>query len=145
MSNMPEGRPATIASGPTLPDPTTLDTCYAVASKYKLLEKFPPAIRELFANKKLQETPKEGAEAFQRSQSFVVLSNHDVLHAAHRAAGERRLHRDRRRTARFAGGAGLHRLDVRLLPRRLGPRASGLRHLGDRLPQGHGGRAGMKS
>jgi hydroxypyruvate reductase len=87
LSDVPEGRPATIASGPTLPDPTTLDTCYAVASKYKLLEKFPPTIRELFENKELEETPKEGAEAFRRSQSFVVLSNHDVLHAAHRAAG----------------------------------------------------------
>ena len=87
LSDVPEGRPATIASGPTLPDPTTVDTCYAVASKYKLREKFPPAIRELFENKKLWETPKEGAEGFQRSQSLVILSNHDVLHAAHCAAG----------------------------------------------------------
>jgi len=89
LSDVPEGRPATIASGPTLPDPTTLETCYEVATRYKLLEKFPPAIRELFQNKKLRETPKEGAEAFRRSQTLVVLSNHDALHAAHRAAGAR--------------------------------------------------------
>jgi hydroxypyruvate reductase len=87
LSDVPEGRPATIASGPTLPDPTTVDTCYAVANKYKLPEKFSPLIRGLFDGKKLLETPKPGDQAFQRSVSCVVLSSHDVLHAAHRVAG----------------------------------------------------------
>ena len=89
LSDVPEGRPATIASGPTLPDPSTVETCYEVVARYKLLGKFPSAVRDLFQKKKLRETPKEGAEAFRRSQTFVVLSNHDVLHAAHRAAGAR--------------------------------------------------------
>lgn len=89
LSDVPEGQPATVASGPTLPDPTTVETCYEVAARYQLREKFPPAIRELFEKKKLQETPKPGAAGFQRSQSFVLLSSRDVLHAAHRAAGAR--------------------------------------------------------
>jgi hydroxypyruvate reductase len=87
LSDVPEGKLATIASGPTLPDPTTAETCYEVAARYQLAEKFPPAIRELFEKKALRETPKEGAEAFKRSQVFLLLSSHDVLHAAHRAAG----------------------------------------------------------
>ncbi len=87
LSDVPEGKLATIASGPTLPDPTTVETCYAVAARYQLAAEFPPAIRELFEKKALRETPKEGAEAFKRSQTFLLLSSHDVLHAAHRAAG----------------------------------------------------------
>jgi hydroxypyruvate reductase len=87
LSDVPEGKLATIASGPTLPDPTTAETCYEVAARYQLAEKFPPAIRELFEKKALRETPKEGVEVFERSQVFLLLSSHDVLHAAHRAAG----------------------------------------------------------
>ncbi|MEE9233961.1 MAG: DUF4147 domain-containing protein, partial [Candidatus Acidoferrales bacterium] len=89
LSDVPEGRLATVASGPTLPDPTTVETCYQVAERYDLLARFPASIRQLFEQKKLKETPKPGAEAFQRSQVFLVASNRDVLHAAHRAAGAR--------------------------------------------------------
>lgn len=87
ISDVPEGKLATIASGPTLPDPSTIETCYEVAARYGLQDKFPAAIRALFTEKKLRETPKEGAEAFGRAQTFLLLSSHDVLHAAHRAAG----------------------------------------------------------
>lgn len=89
LSDVPEGNLATIASGPTLPDPTTIEMCTVVAERYNLLGKFPPAIRELFEKKKLQETPKPGAAAFEKSQVFVVGSSRDVLHAAHRQAGAR--------------------------------------------------------
>ncbi len=89
LSDVPEGKPEVIASGPTLPDPSTVETCYEVAARYQLVEQFPRAIRELFEKRSLTETPKAGAAAFARSQALVVLSNHDVLHAAHRAAGGR--------------------------------------------------------
>ena len=94
LSDVPEGNLATIASGPTLPDPTTIEMCTVVAERYNLLGKFPPAIRELFEEKKLKETPKPdsgkpGAAAFAKSQVFVVGSSRDVLHAAHRQAGAR--------------------------------------------------------
>ena len=87
LSDVPEGKLATIASGPTLPDPTTVETCYAVAARYQLTEKLPPVFRALFEKRKLAETPKAGADAFARSQVFCLLSSKDVLHAAHRAAG----------------------------------------------------------
>jgi hydroxypyruvate reductase len=89
LSDVPEGKPATIASGPTLPDPTTLETCYEVVRRYGLLPRFPESIRALFERNALEETPKPGAAAFARAQSCVLLSSHDVLHAAHRAAGAR--------------------------------------------------------
>ncbi|MFQ5724363.1 MAG: glycerate kinase, partial [Terriglobia bacterium] len=89
LSDVPEGNLAATASGPTVPDPTTVETCYRVAEQYDLLPRFPASIRALFEQKKLQETLKPGAEAFRRSQVFLVASNRDVLHAAHRAAGAR--------------------------------------------------------
>lgn len=92
LSDVPEGKLATIASGPTLPDPTTVETCYEVVRRYALLPQFPGSIRPLFEKKALKETPKAGAEAFERAQTSLLLSSHDVTHAAHRAAGARGFH-----------------------------------------------------
>ncbi|MGH9804874.1 MAG: glycerate kinase type-2 family protein [Candidatus Acidiferrales bacterium] len=92
LSDVPEGKLATIASGPTLPDPTTVETCYEVVRRYQLLPQFPASIRALFEKQQLHETPKAGAAAFARAQTFLLLSSHDVIHAAHRAAGARGFH-----------------------------------------------------
>ncbi len=89
VSDVPDGQLDAVCSGPTLPDPTTVETCYEVAERYQLLPRFPPAIRRLFDERKLEETPKTSAAAFAGSQIFLLLSQHDVLHAAHRAAGAR--------------------------------------------------------
>ncbi len=89
LSDVPEGSWATIASGPTLPDPATVETCYEVAARYNLLPRLPASIRALFEERKLKETPKEGAAALQRSQVFLLLSNKDALEAAQRAAEAR--------------------------------------------------------
>ncbi|MBI2956167.1 MAG: DUF4147 domain-containing protein [Acidobacteria bacterium] len=89
LSDVPEGQWATIASGPTLADPSTVETGYEVAARYNLLPRLPASLRALFENKKLPETPKEGHDAFKRAQCAVLLSNRDALHAAHRAAGAR--------------------------------------------------------
>ncbi len=89
LSDVPEGSWATIASGPTLPDPTTVETCYEVAARYNLLPRLPASIRALFEEKKLKETPKEGTPALERSQALVLLSNKDAVEAA-RTAAERR-------------------------------------------------------
>ena len=86
LSDVPEGMPATVASGPTLPDPSTVDDCYRVAEKYNLIAKFPPSVRELFEKRRLPETPKDDAEIFKRGQSTVLLSSSDLMAAASRAA-----------------------------------------------------------
>ena len=89
LSDVPEGIPATIASGPTLPDPSTVEDCYRVIDEFGLLEKLPGSFREAFARQQLVETPKEGAGVFARGQAMVLLSNTDVLEAARRAAEAR--------------------------------------------------------
>ncbi len=92
LSDVPEGSWATIASGPTLPDPATVETCYEVAARYNLMSRLGSvgtSIRALFEERKLKETPKEGAAALQRSQVFLLLSNKDALEAAQHAAEAR--------------------------------------------------------
>ncbi len=89
LSDVPEGRWATIASGPTLPDPTTVETCYEVVARYNLAPRLPASVLALVEAKKLKETPKEGAAAFQKSQAHLLLSNQDALEAARVAAEAR--------------------------------------------------------
>ena len=46
-----------IASGPTLPDRSTVAECRELIERYRLAEKFPPAVEAFFANPQLPETP----------------------------------------------------------------------------------------
>ncbi len=89
LSDVPEGMAAATSSGPTLPDPSTVAECYEMIVQYGLLDKLPGSIRGLFEDRRLPETPKGRAEVFQRGQSFVLLSNADILEAARRAAEAR--------------------------------------------------------
>ncbi|MFQ5816847.1 MAG: glycerate kinase [Terriglobia bacterium] len=87
VSDVPEGELDTIASGPTLPDASSVEDCYQVAARYHLRPDFPLSIRRLFEQRTLAETPKGDRPVFARGRVFVLLSSRDVLHAAHRAAG----------------------------------------------------------
>jgi hydroxypyruvate reductase len=86
LSDVPEGMAGATSSGPTVPDPSTVAECYEMVVQFGLLDKLPRSIRGLFQNHRLPETPKKGAEVFQRGQSFVLLSNADILEAARREA-----------------------------------------------------------
>ena len=86
LSDVPEGQLATVASGPTLPDPSTVEDCYHLAARYRLTAEFPASLRRLFDERKLAETPKADASVFARGRTFLLLSSRDLLHAAHRAA-----------------------------------------------------------
>jgi glycerate 2-kinase len=88
VSDVPDGQPAALASGPTMPDPTTVEDCYRLAASYDLARGFPPSVRELFERHGLAETPKSDDPAFQRSRWWIVSSNAAVL-AACRAEAER--------------------------------------------------------
>jgi glycerate 2-kinase len=75
VSDVPEGAPDSLASGPTLPDSSTVEDCYALAERFSLLPSFPAAVRELFCARLLQETPKADDPAFARSRWWTVLSS----------------------------------------------------------------------
>ncbi len=46
-----------VASGPTLADPSTVEDCRELLTRYQLLEKFPPSVRRFFSQPNLPETP----------------------------------------------------------------------------------------
>jgi hydroxypyruvate reductase len=85
VSDVPQGHESALASGPTLPDPTTVADCERIAKNYGLLQKFPASIRTVFEHHRLRETPKEGDPAFARARFHMLLGEHELLHAAHHA------------------------------------------------------------
>ena len=89
VTDVPEGQESALASGPTLPDPTTVSNACEVVRRYDLLTKLPPAIRTQFEHPdSIPETPKAGNPAFdpRRSAIQILLGRHDLFHAAHRAS-----------------------------------------------------------
>jgi hydroxypyruvate reductase len=88
VSDVPDNTPDALASGPTMPDSTSVEDCYAIAAKYALVERLPPSVGELFQRRALDETPKSGDPEFNRSRWWTVLSNATVTEAA-KAEAER--------------------------------------------------------
>ena len=75
VSDVPDNTPDALASGPTMPDSTTVEDCYTIAEKYGMLQQFPNSVRELFQRHALDETPKSDNLAFHRSRWWPLLSN----------------------------------------------------------------------
>ncbi len=86
VTDVPAGRESALASGPTLPDPTTVTDVYRVVEGYGLLAKLPASIRAKLEKREISETPKAGDEAFARAQFMLLLEMHDLFHHAHKAA-----------------------------------------------------------
>ena len=86
VSDVPDGSPDALASGPTMPDSTTVEDCYQIAEKYDLLRQFPQSTRELFTRHALEETPKSDDPAFHRARWWTVLSNQTAIEEASVAA-----------------------------------------------------------
>ncbi len=82
VSDVPDHSPDALASGPTMPDSTTVERCYEIAERYRMLPHFPESVRGLFERHALRETPKQRDAAFARSQYLTVLSNASAVYAA---------------------------------------------------------------
>lgn len=67
--------PAVIGSGPTVPDPSTIDDARAVLQRYGIREEL-----------RFRETPKNGDEIFENVENIIVGSNRLALDAAARGA-----------------------------------------------------------
>ena len=87
VSDVPDNTPDALASGPTMPDSTSVRDCYDIVERHGLLEQFPRSVSELFERHALDETPKSDDPAFLNSRWSTVLSNQTALEAAARAAG----------------------------------------------------------
>jgi glycerate 2-kinase len=89
VTDVPDGQESALASGPTLPDPTTVTDACDVVHRYDLLSKLPPAVRTLLEHpERIPETPKAGNPAFdpRRTAFQIVLGRHELFHAAHHAS-----------------------------------------------------------
>jgi glycerate-2-kinase len=74
-----------VASGPSLPDPTTIDDMVAVIDRHGLPTIIPHKVLDGLRRGRLPETPASGDPIFRRSRAHLVLSNRDLRQAAERA------------------------------------------------------------
>lgn len=86
ISDVPAGKESALASGPTLPDPTTCEDVAQILQKYELRQKLPEALRKWIAAGQMPETPKPDSPAFNNAHYRLLLGMHELFHAAHRAA-----------------------------------------------------------
>src|ERR1700688_2417946 len=86
VSDVPAGKEWALASGPTLPDPTTLSDMEDVLDKYALRDKFPEAFHRWGTREALPETPKCGDPAFNNAHFSILLGLDNLFHPAHGAA-----------------------------------------------------------
>ena len=78
-----------IASGPTVPDPSTFSDCIGIVERYGLSEELPPRVLKLLqdgASGLIVETPKSGDAIFEKGQNLVIGSNRSALLASSQKA-----------------------------------------------------------
>ena len=86
VSDVPDATPDALASGPTMPDSTSIQDCERIATKYNLIEQFPGSVADLFRQHAIEETPKSDDPAFVRARWWTVLSNKVAIDEAAAAA-----------------------------------------------------------
>ncbi len=80
-----------IASGPTVGDPTTFDQCLDIIKKYQLSDTLPPAVMNHLrqgAAGAISETPKPDDPLFSRVSNCIIASNCQAVEAAAEKARE---------------------------------------------------------
>jgi hydroxypyruvate reductase len=85
ISDVPGDAPAVIASGPTVPDPTTCADALAICKRYGIT--LPPAARAGLESGRF-ETPKPGDAIFARSETHLIATPQQSLEAAAALARE---------------------------------------------------------
>ena len=86
VTDVPVGHESALGSGPTLPDPTTIDYVQRVCKDYSLEAKLPHNLQRWIAEGKMPETPKEGDAVFANSHFVLLLGMDELFHPAHHAA-----------------------------------------------------------
>ena len=89
LSDVPGNRLEVIASGPTVPDPTTFMDAWNVLNWYGLTDMVPVAVKkrlERGIQGLIEETPKPGDPAFRRTHAEIIGSNQTALEAAQKTA-----------------------------------------------------------
>ncbi len=86
VTDVPVGKEAALASGPTLPDPTTAADVQRILAQYDLRRRFPASLQLWFTAGPIPETPKPDHPAFGNAHFELLLGMEDLFHCAHHAA-----------------------------------------------------------
>jgi hydroxypyruvate reductase len=86
VSDVPAGKKWALASGPTLPDPTTLSDMDKILDEYALRDEFPEAFHRWVTHGALPETPKADDPAFTNAHFSILLGLDNLFHPAHGAS-----------------------------------------------------------
>jgi len=89
VTDVPVGKEHALASGPTVPDPSTTADVNRILDQYGLRRKFPEALVRWLDAGKMPETPKPGDPAFRKARFQLLLGMHDLFHATHHASEAR--------------------------------------------------------
>jgi glycerate 2-kinase len=85
VTDVPVGSESALASGPTLPDPTTIADVSQILEQYDLRRQFPATLLRWLDAGNMPETPKAGHPAFRNAHFLLLLGMDDLFHAAHHA------------------------------------------------------------
>jgi len=83
-----------IASGPTVPDPTTFEESIEILQHHRLWQKAPASVKKVLRDGKkglIPETPKPGDETFEKVHNIVVGNTMTATQAAYRSFRKARL------------------------------------------------------
>jgi glycerate 2-kinase len=86
VTDVPAEQESALASGPSLPDRSTISDVERIVADYKMLEQFPPVLCRCFRERTLHETPKETDPAFANAHFHLLLGMDDLFHPAHYAS-----------------------------------------------------------
>jgi glycerate 2-kinase len=78
-----------IASGPTVPDPSTFAEAWRIVEQFDLIDQLPAAVRDrlrLGASGEIPDTPKPGDPLFEHVQTVIIGSNVQAAQAAEKMA-----------------------------------------------------------
>lgn len=86
VSDAPPGNPSNVASGPTMPDESSVHDCYRILLDNDLVARCPPSIRGMIEQECIPETPKEDSEVFGRSSWHCLLTPEEAMEVLAREA-----------------------------------------------------------
>src|SRR5258706_11863118 len=86
VTDVPAEQESALASGPSLPDPSTIADVERILAEFKMLQQFPPALRRCVQEGKIRETPKEHDPVFANAYFVLLLGMDDLFHPAHFAS-----------------------------------------------------------
>src|SRR5579859_1068392 len=86
VSDVPAEQESALASGPSLPDQTTIADVACIVKEFQMLEQFPASLRRCLQEQRLRETPKPNDPAFSKAHFALLLGMDDLFHPAHHAS-----------------------------------------------------------